>query len=105
MNEGTGKSIDKSGIIRHLAKIFEEGELDESLAVAKIATTNPHGKIADNMQYLSTKQYNFDVIISISHKQAVEKAYQEYGIFNRTQPIECDFDKRVKQYKGLDEYD
>lgn len=55
MNEGTGKSIDKSGIIRHLAKIFEAGELDESLAVAKIATTNPHGKIADNMQYLSTK--------------------------------------------------
>lgn len=32
----------------------------------------------------------------ISHKQAVEKAYQEYDIFNKTQPIESDFDKVVK---------
>ena len=32
----------------------------------------------------------------ISHKQAVEKAYQEYDIFNKTQPIESDFDKIVK---------
>ena len=36
--------IDKSGISRHLSKIFETGELDESLVVAKIATPNPHGK-------------------------------------------------------------
>ena len=32
----------------------------------------------------------------ISHKQALEKAYQEYDIFNKTQPIESDFDKMVK---------
>ena len=32
----------------------------------------------------------------ISHKQAMEKAYQEYDIFNKTQPIESDFDKVVK---------
>ena len=32
----------------------------------------------------------------ISHKQALEKAYQEYDIFNKTQPIEFDFDKVVK---------
>ena len=32
----------------------------------------------------------------ISHKQAMEKAYQEYDIFNKTQPIESDFDKIVK---------
>ena len=32
----------------------------------------------------------------ISHKQAVEKAYREYDIFNKTQPIESDFDKIVK---------
>ena len=30
--------IDKSGISRHLAKIFETGELDEEVVVAKIAT-------------------------------------------------------------------
>ena len=32
----------------------------------------------------------------IFHKQAVEKAYQEYDIFNKTQPIESDFDRMVK---------
>ena len=32
----------------------------------------------------------------ISHKQAMEKAYQEYDIFNKTQPTESDFDKVVK---------
>jgi hypothetical protein len=33
----------------------------------------------------------------ITHKQAVEKAYQEYDIFNKTQPIESDFDKVIKE--------
>ena len=33
----------------------------------------------------------------VSHKQALEKAYQEYEIFNKTQPIESDFDKVVKR--------
>lgn len=32
----------------------------------------------------------------ISHKQAKEKAYAEYDIYNKTQPIESDFDKMVK---------
>ena len=32
----------------------------------------------------------------ISHKQAQEKAYAEYEIFNKTQPIESDFDRVVK---------
>ena len=32
----------------------------------------------------------------VSHNQAVEKAYQEYDIFNKTQPIESDFDKILK---------
>lgn len=33
----------------------------------------------------------------ISHKQALEKAFREYDIFNKIQPIESDFDKAVKQ--------
>ena len=60
--------IDKSGISRHLAKIFETGELDESLAVAKIATPNPHGKTADSMQYSPTNYYNLDAIISVGYR-------------------------------------
>ena len=33
----------------------------------------------------------------ISHKQAMDKANAEYEIFNKTQPIESDFDKAVKK--------
>lgn len=143
--------IDKSGISRHLAKIFESGELDEEVVVAKIATTTQHGAMQDKTQtilksdtpiaknYLDEKQIRqleravtgyFDYIEDlierenvftmeefsksvneflafrrydilkdngrVSHKQAVEKAYQEYDIFNKTQPIESDFDKILK---------
>lgn len=33
----------------------------------------------------------------ISHKQAIEKAYNEYDVFNKKQSIESDFDKLVKK--------
>ena len=33
----------------------------------------------------------------ISHKQAQEKAYAEYEIYNKTQPIESDFDRVIKE--------
>lgn len=33
----------------------------------------------------------------VAHKQALEKAYGEYEIFNRIQLIESDFDKAVKK--------
>ena len=46
--------IDKSGISRHLAKIFETGEPDEEVVVAKIATTTQHGAIQDKMQNMAT---------------------------------------------------
>ena len=39
----------------------------------------------------------------ISHKQALEKAYGEYEIFNRIQPIESDFDRAVKKMIERDE--
>ena len=32
----------------------------------------------------------------LSPLPAYEKAYQEYDIFNKTQPIESDFDRMVK---------
>lgn len=38
----------------------------------------------------------------VTHKQALEKAYHEYEIFNLTQPIESDFDKIVKELKTGD---
>lgn len=33
----------------------------------------------------------------VSHRQAQEKAHEEYTIYNKTQPIESDFDKVVKK--------
>ena len=39
----------------------------------------------------------------ISHKQALDKAYAEYEIFNRTQPIESDFDRIVKKLNETSE--
>ena len=102
--------IDKSGISKHLKKIFESGELDEKVVVAKIATTSPHGAITGKTQdnvsmfeksvnaFLEFRQYK--VLKDngrITHKQAIDKAYGEYEIFNRTQPIESDFDKVVKK--------
>ena len=60
--------IDKSGISRHLTNIFETGELEERLVVAKIATTNPHGKTTENIQYSPTNYYNLDAIISVGYR-------------------------------------
>ncbi len=33
----------------------------------------------------------------ISHKQALDKAYGEYEIFNKSQPTESDFDRMIKK--------
>ena len=38
--------VDKSSISRHLKNIFETGELEEKVVVAKIETTTQHGAIA-----------------------------------------------------------
>ena len=60
--------IDKSGISRHLADIFETGELDEEVVVAKIATTTQHGAIEGKTQSNSTNFYNLDAIISVGYR-------------------------------------
>ena len=44
--------IDKSGISRHLKNIFESGELEEEVVVAKIAIPTRHGAIPNKEQIL-----------------------------------------------------
>jgi hypothetical protein len=66
--------IDKSGISRHLAKIFEMGELDEEVVVAKIATTTQHGAMQDKTQTNTTNYYNLDAIISVGYRVNSVKA-------------------------------
>ncbi|MBQ3546091.1 MAG: virulence RhuM family protein [Lachnospiraceae bacterium] len=60
--------VDKSGISRHLSKIFETKELDENLVVAKIATPNPYGRKDNTTQYIPTNYYNLDAIISVGYR-------------------------------------
>ena len=60
--------IDKSGISRHIKNIFETGELDERVVVAKIATTTQHGAIAGKMQSKDVMLFNLDMIISVGYR-------------------------------------
>jgi hypothetical protein len=60
--------IDKSGISRHLKSIFESGELDEEVVVAKIAIPTKHGAIPDKEQKSPTNYYNLDAIISVGYR-------------------------------------
>ena len=60
--------IDKSGIRRHLAKIFETDELDEEVVVAKIATTTQHRAMQDNTETIPTNYYNLDAIFSVGYR-------------------------------------
>ncbi len=60
--------IDKSGVSRHIKKIFETGELQEEVVVAKIATTTPHGAMADKTQTKAVMYFNLDMIISVGYR-------------------------------------
>lgn len=68
--------VDKSGISRHLTKIFETGELDEAVVVAKIATTTQHGAISGKTQNSPTNYYNLDAIISVGYRVNSKQATQ-----------------------------
>ena len=68
--------VDKSGISRHLKNIFESGELDEKVVIAKIATTTQHGAIEGKTQTTETNFYNLDAIISVGYRVNSKKATQ-----------------------------
>ena len=58
----------KSTISRHVKKIFEEGELDREMVVAKNATTTVHGAIKGTQQTHIVDYYNLDMIISVGYR-------------------------------------
>ena len=60
--------VDRSGISRHLKNIFDTGELEETVVVAKFATTTHHGAIAGKTQVNETTFYNLDAIISVGYR-------------------------------------
>jgi hypothetical protein len=58
----------KSTISRHIKNVFEEGELDAKMVVAKFATTTQHGAISDKTQTHFVEYYNLDMIISVGYR-------------------------------------
>ena len=59
---------DKSVISRHINHIFEEGELDKNMVVAKNAITTKHGAMEGKSQIRYVDYYNLDVIISVGYR-------------------------------------
>ena len=58
----------KSTISRHIKNIFDTGELNKELVVAKNATTTQHGAIEGKTQTHQVDFYNLDVIISVGYR-------------------------------------
>lgn len=68
--------VDKSTISRHMRNIFSEGELDEKVVVAKIATTTQHGALEGKTQSKLTLFYSLDAIISVGYRVNSRRATQ-----------------------------
>ena len=58
----------KSTISRHIKNVFETGELNRELVVAKNATTTRHGAIESKTQTHDVDYYNLDMIISVGYR-------------------------------------
>ena len=58
----------KSTISRHLRNVFEEGELNKEVVVAKFATTTQHGAVEGKWQTHMVDYYNLDMIISVGYR-------------------------------------
>lgn len=99
-------------ISKHLKKIFEEGELNETVVVSKMEITTVHGAMIGKTQTQEANFYNLDAINeflvfrkyqiltdkgSISKHRADDKARKKYDEFNKHQKINSGFDKQVKR--------
>ena len=60
----------KSTISRHIKNVFEDGELDREVVVAKFATTTQHGAIESKSQTHQVEFYNHDPNEDISQYPA-----------------------------------
>lgn len=58
----------KSTISRHIKNVFDEGELNREVVVAKFAMTTQHGAIEGKLQKHLVDFYNLDMIISIGYR-------------------------------------
>ena len=67
---------DKSVISRHIKNIFDEGELQEEVVVAKNATTTQHGGIEGKTQSRQTRWRNCSSVINPQF-QGISKMYSK----------------------------
>ena len=67
---------DRTVIGRHINNIFKEGELEESLVCAKIASTKDYGRREGFTQKIETILYNLDVIISVGYRVKSQQGTQ-----------------------------
>ena len=61
-------------ISKHLAHIFEEGELEKDVAVSKMETTTQHGAIEGKTQTNETSFYSLDAIIAVGYRVSSARA-------------------------------
>ncbi len=64
--------IDKSGVSRHIANIFKDGELQQEATVAKIATVvnrGIRGEVKEQVDF-----YNLDMIIAVGYRVSSARA-------------------------------
>ena len=66
--------VNISSISRHLKNVFDEGELDEKVVIAKIATTTQNGAIEGKTQTKDVNFYNPDAIISVGYRVNSQRA-------------------------------
>lgn len=92
--------IDKSGISRHIANIFKEGELQQSTTVAKFATVvnrGIRGEVEDLVDF-----YHLDMIIAVGYRVSSSKAtkFRQWATKILNEYIKKGFvidDERLKQ--------
>jgi len=66
----------KATISEHIKNIFEEGELDEKVAVRKFRITTKQGAIVGKTQKNEINIYNLDVIISVGYRVKSQQGTQ-----------------------------
>ena len=92
--------IDKSGISRHITNIFKEGELQQDMTVAKIATVVNRGIRGEVEEFIDF--YNLDMIISVGYRVSSPKAtkFRQWATKILNEYIKKGFvldDERLKQ--------
>ena len=68
--------VQRPAITKHLANIFESGELDEKVVGSILEHTTQHGAIEGKTQTKPVKYYNLDAIIAVGYRVNSKRATQ-----------------------------